>query len=196
MSAVITDLGQSMRALKPKLRKAWNEPGHAHFITYSCYQGLKLLSKDRTRAWVVEALQRTRRRFDVALFAYVIMPEHVHVGLLPRRSDHRREQVLASLKRGVAKQAKEHLVRTRNEQWLRRLTVRRETREVFRFWQAGGGYDRNVWRVRSLFEMMEYIHANPVRRGLVEQPTDWYWSSARFWEGDSSGPLAMDPVDA
>ena len=157
---------------------------------WSCYPGTG------RRGWVIEALQRTRQRFDVALFAYVIMPEHVHVGLLPRRSDHRMEQILASLKRGVAKQAREHLTRTRNERWLRRLTVRKGSREVFRFWQAGGGYDRNVWREKPLYEMMEYIHANPVRRGLVERPTDWYWSSARFWEGDGSGPLAMDSLGA
>ena len=195
MSAVINRLDRATRTMKPKLRKAWNEPGHAHFITYSCYRGLKLLSKDRARTWVIDALERTRQRCDVALFAYVIMPEHVHIGLLPRLVDYRMEHILASLKRGVAKRAKEHLIQTGNEQWLKRLTARKGAREVFRFWQAGGGYDRNVWQERSLYEMMEYIHANPVRRGLVGRPTDWYWSSARFWEGDRSGPLVMDPID-
>jgi len=31
--------------------------------------------------------------------------------------------------------------------------------------------------------VIDYIHANPVRRGLVAMATDWTWSSARFWEG-------------
>ena len=106
------------------------------------------------------------------------------------------EHILASLKRGVSKQAKEHLIETGNDEWLRHLTTRQGEREVFHFWQPGGGFDRNVWQERSLYEMMEYIHANPVRRGLVQQPTDWYWSSARFWEGDRAGPLDMDPIDA
>ncbi|MBU0616111.1 MAG: transposase [Planctomycetes bacterium] len=185
-----------MPTFKPKLRKAWNEPGHAHFVTYSCFQGYKLLSKDRTRWWVIEALQRTRQKRDLTLFAYVIMPEHVHVALLPRRADYRMEHILAGLKRNVSKQAKCHLIESGNEQWLKRLTAKQGKREVFHFWQTGGGFDRNVWREKSLYEMMEYIHANPVRRGLVEHPTDWHWSSARFWDGDRSGPLDMDLIDA
>jgi hypothetical protein len=36
---------------------------------------------------------------------------------------------------------------------------------------------------RPAAAVIDFIHANPVRRGLVEQPTDWEWSSARFWEG-------------
>ena len=184
-----------MATLKPKLRKAWNEPGHAHFLTYSCYQNLPLLSTDRTRRWVTDALQKTRERLNVALFAYIIMPEHVHVALLPLSADHRMENILASLKRNPAKRAKQHLVEIGNERWMKRLTVRHGKRQVFHFWQAGGGYDRNVWYERSVYEMMEYIHANPVRRGLVKNPTDWYWSSASFWEGDHSGPLEMDPIE-
>ena len=180
---------------KLKLRQAWNEPGHAHFLTYSCFHGYKLLSSDRTCRWVVNALERTRRDFALVLWAYVIMPEHVHVALRPRRADYRMQDILAALKREVSKKAKEYLIAASNRAWLSRLTVRHGPRTVFRFWQPGGGFDRNVCHERSLGEMIKYIHANPVRRGLVAQPADWYWSSARFWDGDRSGPLATDPWD-
>ena len=66
------------------------------------------------------------------------------------------------------------------------------SRRVFRFWQPGGGFDHNVFREKTLPAIIEYIHANPVRRGLVAQPTDWAWSSARFWEGSADVPLRMD----
>lgn len=184
-----------MAHVKHKLRKAWNEPGHAHFLTYGCYRNYPLLLGDRTRWWVIRALERTRERLDIAVFAYVIMPEHVHVALLPRRAHYHMQDILACLKRQVSKHARQHLEATGGELWLRRLTVRKGSSSVFRFWQAGGGYDRNVWQEKSLQEMVAYIHANPVRRGLVQRPTDWYWSSARFWEGDRSGPLNMDAVD-
>ncbi|GAG12940.1 unnamed protein product [marine sediment metagenome] len=36
------------------------------------------------------------------------------------------------------------------------------------------------------------IHANPVRRGLVAQPTAWEWSSARFREAWPNVPIRMD----
>jgi putative transposase len=53
----------------------------------------------------------------------------------------------------------------------------------YRFWQRGGGYDRNINDPRTLLYMIEYIHQNPVRRGLVKRATDWPWSSARFYAG-------------
>jgi len=40
------------------------------------------------------------------------------------------------------------------------------------------------------------LHNNPVRRGLVDHPTDWPWSSARFYAGEKDVPLVMDPLAA
>jgi len=49
-------------------------------------------------------------------------------------------------------------------------------------------------RDRSRQWMLESIHANPVRRGLVGRAADWMWSSAGVFAGISTGPLAIDPV--
>lgn len=62
-----------------KTREVWNEPGHAHFVTYSCYRRLPLLSKDRSRQWVVDAPARTLCGQNVSIWADVIMPEHGQV---------------------------------------------------------------------------------------------------------------------
>jgi hypothetical protein len=61
----------------------------------------------------------------------------------------------------------------------------------FVFWQRGGGYDRHAFEA-TLFAMIEYIHNNPVRRGLCAEPTDWIWSSANFYAGEQNVPLGMD----
>ena len=63
-----------------------------------------------------------------------------------------------------------------------------------RFWQAGGGYDRNIRDEEEMLEKARYIHANPVRRGLVDSPADWKWSSARWYEGVRDGELVIDPA--
>jgi putative transposase len=52
------------------------------------------------------------------------------------------------------------------------------------FWQRGGGYDRNLRSSSDIREKIEYIHQNPVRRGLVVNPSDWVWSSARDYAGE------------
>jgi len=64
----------------------------------------------------------------------------------------------------------------------------------YRFWQRGAGYDRNVIEPATLFYLIETIHNNPVRRGLVTEATDWIWSSARFYAGDIRVPIRMDEL--
>ena len=59
------------------------------------------------------------------------------------------------------------------------------------FWQLGGGYDRNIHSEEEYHEKVKYIHLNPVRAGLVDDPVDWRWSSAGWYAGLPS-LLAMD----
>jgi putative transposase len=179
-----------------KTRRAWDEVGHAHFLTYSCLRRMPLLNRDRSRRWVVDALAGTRRDLDVALWAYVIMPEHVHVLLYPRQAGYEMRRILVALKRPVSDAARAYLEGIEDERWLERLSVEYPSRRAFRFWQPGGGFDHNVFREKTVPAVIDYIHTNPVRRGLVAQPTDWAWSSARFWEGWADVPLRMDePFD-
>ena len=49
---------------------------------------------------------------------------------------------------------------------------------MFRFWQAGGGFDRNLWNAKAIHNSIKYIEYNPVRAGLVNAPEEWQWSSA------------------
>jgi len=174
-----------------KTRVASNEPGHAHELTFSCFQRLPLLSKDRTRTWFVEALDRTRKRYRLELWAYVIMPEHVHLLRWPTKDPHSMSAILKSMKQPVARAAIRFL-RAKNPSWLRNLEVVRAGRIEHRFWQEGGGYDRNIFDEHVAWTCVEYIHANPVRRGLVEQPTDWPWSSARCYAGADDVVLETD----
>ena len=77
--------------------------------------------------------------------------------------------------------------------WLERLTVTNaDGTSERRFWQVGGGYDRNIIEPETAWNVVTYLHLNPVRRGLVERPEDWEWSSARWYAGTRPVPLEMD----
>jgi putative transposase len=175
-----------------KVRKSVNTSGQAHELTFSCYKRLPLLSKDRTREWFIEALENARQRWQFDLWAYVIMPEHAHVLLLPRQDEYDISLIVKAIKQPVARRALDYL-RGNSPEWLARLTVPTSNAQVeHRFWQAGGGYDRNIERVSTAWNSVEYIHNNPIRRGLVSKATDWEWSSARFHAGEPNFKLAMD----
>jgi putative transposase len=181
-----------MSARPTKTRKNWNDPGHAHFLTFSCIHRWPLLSKDRSRQWVIDAMCNLRQEQSVELWAYVIMPEHVHLLLYPRKQDYDMARILTRLKQPVSMCARAFLELHRETKWLDRLIVRYPSKTVFRFWQPGGGHYHSIFKERTVQQVIGYIHFNPVRRGLVDRPIDWAWSSARFWEGCGDAVLSME----
>ena len=72
------------------------------------------------------------------------------------------------------------------------LDVQPNGRRAYRFWQRGGGYDRNIFTAVEAHEKLAYMHNNPVRKGLVEVAADWPWSSCRAWESGIDEPLPID----
>lgn len=101
------------------------------------------------------------------------------------------EGILGSLRRPAGIKAIAFL-RDNAPEFLERLTVRNTRRTYCRFWQAGSGHDENVSDAAGLHSLVEYIHLNPVRRGLVSRPEDWPWSSACDWLGLPDSRLTMD----
>ncbi len=184
-----------MRQADGKLRhkrKAWNHPNHAHELTFSCYRRLRLLASNHTRTWFIQALQRVRTDYNVRLWAYVLMPEHAHVLLMPREPDYDIAAILKSIKQGVSRRAVNHL-RLHQPGTLAKLRVTRaDGRIEHRFWQRGGGYDRNINNPDTAQAAIAYIHHNPVRAGLVKRATDWPWSSARWYANHDDALLTMD----
>src|SRR5262249_46274036 len=130
-------------------------------------------------------------KFGFQLWAYVLMPEHIHVLVDPGDTPQRMSQFLQAVKEPVARKAIRYLKSTAPE-WLARGTVRGGPSLRARFWQPGGGYDRNITSAAALRAVIDYIHANPVRRGLVARAEDWEWSSARWYAGLRPVKLEMD----
>jgi REP-associated tyrosine transposase len=67
-------------------------------------------------------------------------------------------------------------------------------KELPRFWQPRF-YDFNVYSRKKKREKLEYMHANPVKRGLVQNPASWTWSSYLFYVKGEAGLVPIDPVD-
>jgi putative transposase len=173
--------------------KRYNDLGHAHFFTFSCWKRLPLLSRDRSRQWFIQSLNRSLLKHDIACWAYVIMPEHAHVLLLPRREHYDISAWLRSFKLGVARPALRYLAE-HQPAFLKTLEDRQPSGRVsYRFWQPGGGVDVNLWTDTKIWDKIDYHHNNPVRRRLVEKPEDWEWSSCRdYLAARQVGPVPID----
>ena len=168
----------------------WNEAGHAHELTFSCYRNRPFLSKDRTCGYLVEAIIAAKAKHSFDLWAYVFMPDHVHLILYPQRDPYSIAAILRSIKQPVSRRAIDYL-RRENPEGLRLLATG-ERHEPYRFWQKGGGYDRNITNVDTLREAIRYIHNNPTRKELVPTADQWHYSSAADWEKTRHGPIPID----
>ena len=174
-----------------KRRRRFDGQGDARELTFSCFHGYQFLARDRTRQWFIEELIACRKKWEFHLWAYVIMPEQVHLLIRPRLPHLDVGRISGGLKEKVARKAIRYL-EVKSPHWLTRITVREGAKLCRRFWQPGGGYDRNAYETTSLHAMINYIHANPVRRGLVARPEDWEWSSARWYAGIRPVLVEMD----
>ena len=164
--------------------------GHAHELTFSCYKKRAFLLSERTCQYLVDSIVHARQKHDFDLWAYVFMPEHVHVLICPRKLSYSISQILLSIKQPISRRAMIYL-RKHNPAGLKSLATGQK-HSPYRFWQAGGGYDRNITSSRTIINVVRYIHNNPVRRELASSAEQWYYSSAAEWHSTGSGPIPLD----
>ena len=140
-----------------------------HFITFSCFHRFPLLEAPGARETVESVLEQTRARHLARVYAYVLMPEHVHL-LVNEPPLILLAQFLKAVKQMTS----------------RKLRGPRE-----KFWQDRY-YDSNVRGEKARSEVIRYIHRNPVARGLVEKPEDWPWSSFRHYATGGKGTVEVE----
>jgi putative transposase len=140
-----------------------------HFITFSCFHRLTLLEAPDARETVEAVLERTRARHEARIYAYVLMPEHLHL-LMNEPPQMLLAQFLKAIKQVTS----------------RRLRGARD-----KFWQDRY-YDSNVHGEKARSKVIRYIHRNPVKRGLVEKPEDWPWSSFRHYATGEKGAVEIE----
>jgi putative transposase len=135
-------------------------------------------------------LEASRRKHGFNLYGWVVMPEHVHLLLWPWVASSPIPSVLSDLKRVFARA----VVARWKELRAPILDHLMQADGAVRFWQRGGGHDRNIITDDEFVEKLRYIHGNPVARELVSKPSDWAWSSARWYDGDRTAPVRLSSL--
>lgn len=162
--------------------------GSVRFITFSCEHRLPLFMNPAIRGVFEASLHTGHLRFRFELFAWVVMPEHVHLLMRPPESL-TLDRVLSFIKTSVMRR----VLSRWKELEAPILTRLARPDGTHRFWQKGGGFDRNVRDENACAKHVRYIHRNPVARGLVERPEDWKSSSIRWWMGQREGEVPCVP---
>src|ERR1035437_7658985 len=141
--------------------------GDMHFLTFSCYRRLPYLPTPAAMNLFEDALERIQKKYKFVVVGTVVMAAHVPLWVSqPARFC--LDRAIKSIKLSV--------------------TLRSRERP---FWQAGY-YDFNVFTEEKRIEKLRYMHRNPVKRGLVEKPEEWKWSSFRHYATGIEGAVEIE----
>ena len=159
----------------PRGLRRFQESGQSHFVTFSCYRRQPNFVSAAVYDLFPRCLEDMRRRFDLRIYGYVVMPEHVHL-LLSEPEHDTLAEAIHYLKLSFAKRLRSRTIA--------QVSVQKKDanlgHQLGSFWQKRY-YDRNVRDAREFAVKLRYLHRNPVKRGLVKEPGDWKWSSFRHY---------------
>ena len=187
---VVTCGGFELRLMPKNLKRYYGE-GHLHFITFSCCRRLPLLGTAGARNLFVHALGKIRERCQFLLVGYVVMPNHVHL-LVSEPAEGTPSTMLQVLKQRVSRDLRGEARRSLAEPLSLQFAARNA--DLLHFWQPRF-HDFNVHSAKKRREKLVYMHANPVKRGLVKNPAEWIWSSYSFYEKGEEGLITIDAVE-
>ncbi len=156
---------------------------HLHFVTFSCYRRQPFLAQPRSRDLFLQTLEQVRQRYCFVVAGYVVMPEHIHL-LIGEPKTGNPSVVLQVLKQRSARKLLPRRKRNQARLW-------EDADDSIHFWQKRF-YDFNVFTQAKLAEKLRYMHRNPVKRGLVESPELWRWSSYRWYALQEMGAVHLN----
>jgi putative transposase len=151
-------------------------PGHPHLVTQRGNGGARSFFGDDDYKLYRDLLASHCAAADVEVWAWCLMPNHVHLILVPSDADGLR-RALSRVHRSYAG------------------AIQARRRKTGHFWQ--GRFGAVAMDGAYLAAALRYVSLNPVRARLVDRARDWRWSSARaHLRGRNDGLTALAPVRA
>jgi len=160
----------------------------AYYLTSVTHKRLPIFRTEALKQIICDAYREACDRHGIAMLAYVIMPDHSHLLTYSKKE---MDDVLRLLNGVAAKRVIDHLKANGYENPLFKL--RGEVRDR--------NHRHSVWHhhpdslaiigEETFRQKVDYIHRNPVRAGLISNPLEYRFSSARLWAGK---PLEDEPL--
>jgi REP element-mobilizing transposase RayT len=166
---------------------------YPHFVTLSIVRWLPVFISGPYFKIVLDSLKYLKENRALMVHAYVIMPTHVHTILTARNDD--LSEIIRDFKRFTAGsiEKQSELDGNRLQKWVFANAVK-DSRARSKVWQDE--FHPEVIHSKEFFQQKaNYIHANPMRKGLVEDVTYYQYSSATAFERGEMGLLDIDWLD-
>ncbi|MCO6147495.1 transposase [Flavobacterium sp. NRK1] len=174
----------------------FGEKQGAYFVSFATVYWIDIFTRDEYFSAITDSLDYCRKNKGMQIYAYCIMPSHVH--LIFRSSLNDPSGLIRDFKgftaRKMLKLISENPQESRKE-WLlwmfKHAGKSNSNVQNMQFWQQNN-QPVEIWSLKVFEQKLNYIHDNPVETGFVTDAIDWKYSSARNYGNDDNTILEID----
>ncbi len=155
----------------------------SHFLTCTVVDWIPIFANPLAAEIVLDSLSFLQRNGRITLWAYVVMENHMHMVA----SAQRLSKDLRTFKSFTARQLVDMLEETGAYGTLRKLRRAKRSHKgdrKYQVWQEGS-HPKMLEGRHMIEQKIAYIHDNPVKRGYVDDPRHWRYSTARIYAGET-----------
>ncbi|MGB3208022.1 MAG: hypothetical protein WBB28_23820 [Crinalium sp.] len=163
-----------------------------HFITCTVVNWIPLFSKIELAQIIFDSLSFLQRKERLRLYGYVLMENHLH--LIASATNLSRE--IGNFKSFTARSIIDWLKEKQQKHILDQLKfykLQHKVDQEYQVWQEGF-HPQAILNEQMFQQKLDYIHNNPLKRGYVDDPAHWRYSSYRNYI-DQPGLLQVDVID-
>jgi putative transposase len=157
------------------------ETEYPYFLTSTVVGWLPVFTDPSLAAIVFESWRFLQEQRGVRIFGYVLLENHLHwiasADGLEKRIGEFKSFTARRIIDAVAAAGRQALL-----EQLGRFKLRHKVDQQYQLWQEGS-HPQQIQNPAMMRQKLEYIQFNPVRRGYVDDPLHWRYSSARYYAG-------------
>ncbi len=175
----------------------FHNPAGAYFVSFATVYWIDVFVREAYCAVISNSLEYCRSHKAISLFAYCIMPSHVH--LLFKSKNESPSEFMRDFKGYTSKRLLNTIFDNPQEsrkKWMltmfKRAGKQNSNVSNFQFWQQNNN-PIELWSSKVIKQKITYIHNNPVKAGFVTHAWDWKYSSARNY-AELDVVIAIDDI--
>jgi hypothetical protein len=174
----------------------FHREGAVFYVTFSVVEWLPVFVSEAACKIIVDSLNFCHRKKSLRTNAYVIMPTHMHAIVFDEEFDSTRlAATITDFRKHTGRQVADYCAAHMPSCFTERFVARAGDDRQRRFWQSSRHpvqiETQEFWQVK-----LDYLHANPSRKGLVVRADDWRFSSAAYWlsDGESACDVTLSGI--
>jgi REP element-mobilizing transposase RayT len=157
------------------------DPAYPYFLTCTVVGWLPVFTRPESVEILLGSWRFLQTQGRIKLYGFVIMENHLHF----IASGERLSEEVGDFKSFTARQLVDLIESHGASTLLRQLRIEKALHKrdrLYQVWQEGS-HPQQIETDEVMRQKLEYMHNNPVRRGYVDEPTHWRYSSARNYAG-------------